>query len=411
MSRAGTSTTTTTTTSSGLFSPLHQRLIEFEGRIRRWKFFGGNRRQPRSASSDPKAGPLSARSTPKRPVAFPPGALTCPVPRRGMMLPININSEPDRPTVSEEELIERDREIAAQSGVIKIGPQIYNNVTYKQLVLLGDLGEGACGRVTQMRLDNRIIAVKEMKRTNEAEGRRVFTDLHVITRSNDCEFIVHSYGYILTPDNVYICMEMMATCLEKLYKDHLLPQQQFFPVPVLGKISVSVIKALKYLKEQHEIMHRDIKPSNILMDFNGNIKLCDFGIAGRLIDSLASTSSMGATAYLSPERIGEYRRYDVRADVWALGITLVELALCRYPYTFNSPFDLMIAIGHNPAPQLPESFPPEFRNFIAQCLEKNVTNRPKYDKLVETEWFIRSDAAHVNVGEWLEEITGETGEE
>lgn len=46
-------------------------------------------------------------------------------------------------------------------------------------------------------------------------------------------------------------------------------------------------------------MHRDIKPSNILMDWYGNVKLCDFGISGKLIDSKASTMSVGCTAYLA----------------------------------------------------------------------------------------------------------------
>lgn len=47
-------------------------------------------------------------------------------------------------------------------------------------------------------------------------------------------------------------------------------------------------------------MHRDIKPSNILIDHSGTIKLCDFGIAGRLIDSRrAETNTKGCTAYLA----------------------------------------------------------------------------------------------------------------
>lgn len=46
-------------------------------------------------------------------------------------------------------------------------------------------------------------------------------------------------------------------------------------------------------------MHRDIKPSNILTDYMGNVKLCDFGISGKLIDSKAVTMSTGCVAYLA----------------------------------------------------------------------------------------------------------------
>lgn len=51
------------------------------------------------------------------------------------------------------------------------------------------------------------------------------------------------------------------------------------PEDILGKITVSVVSGLHYLKESLKVMHRDVKPSNILLGFDGSVKLCDFGIA------------------------------------------------------------------------------------------------------------------------------------
>ena len=66
-----------------------------------------------------------------------------------------------------------------------------------------------------------------------------------------------------------------------------------------------------------------MKPSNILLDEKGSIKLCDFGISGRLVDSKAKTRSAGCAAYMAPERIDppdpSKPDYDIRADVWSLG--------------------------------------------------------------------------------------------
>jgi mitogen-activated protein kinase kinase 7 len=59
------------------------------------------------------------------------------------------------------------------------------------------------------------------------------------------------------------------------------------------------VKALHYLKSVHKVIHRDVKPSNILLDDKGNVKLCDFGISGRLVDSLARTRNAGCAAYMA----------------------------------------------------------------------------------------------------------------
>lgn len=66
---------------------------------------------------------------------------------------------------------------------------------------------------------------------------------------------------------------------------------------------MQTVKALSYLKEKHGVIHRDVKPSNILIDERGNIKLCDFGISGRLVDSKAATRSAGCAAYMAVSKI------------------------------------------------------------------------------------------------------------
>lgn len=126
----------------------------------------------------------------------------------------------------------------------------------------------------------------------------------------------------------------------------------------------------------------------MLINENGDIKLCDFGISGNLVDSKAKTRSAGCAGYLAPERIEpqdlQNPNYDIRADVWSLGITLVELATGQYPYKkCSSEFDVMSTILKDDAPCLVgDLWTNNFKNFVKRCLIKDVNKRPKYSILL-----------------------------
>uniref|UniRef100_A0ABD2XE91 mitogen-activated protein kinase kinase n=1 Tax=Trichogramma kaykai TaxID=54128 RepID=A0ABD2XE91_9HYME len=309
--------------------------------------------------------------------------------RRQLDLPLSGSFLPSEYKKNVNEAESKMSDIMKMSGILTINGQKYHT-KMDDLEHLGELGNGTCGHVVKMRHrpSGVVIAVKQMRRSgNVEENKRIIMDLDVVLKSHDCPYIVQCFGCFITDSDVWICMELMVTCLDKLLKRC----RQAIPEDFLGKVTVATVKALSYLKEKHGVIHRDVKPSNILLDECGGVKLCDFGISGRLVDSKAKTRSAGCAAYMAPERIDPpdptKPDYDIRADVWSLGITLVELATGVFPYRdCKTDFEVLSRVVQDDPPTLPcnpPMFSPEFHNFVSCCLTKNYKQRPKYNKLLE----------------------------
>jgi serine/threonine protein kinase len=100
---------------------------------------------------------------------------------------------------------------------------------------------------------------------------------------------------------------------------------------------LKTLEALEYIKSTWQIIHRDVKPSNILVS-RTTIKLCDFGISGQLIDSIAKTRDAGCRPYL-PVRILDFLLFKIYFYLFSLNV------LIHYEqHVMGMMFDLMF--GH-----------------------------------------------------------------
>uniref|UniRef100_A0A3Q3WHF5 Dual specificity mitogen-activated protein kinase kinase 7 n=1 Tax=Mola mola TaxID=94237 RepID=A0A3Q3WHF5_MOLML len=312
------------------------------------------------------------------------------------------------------EIDQKLQEIMKQTGYLKIDGQRYP-AEVTDLISEGEIGSGTCGQVFKVRFKKtgHVIAVKQMRRTgNKDENKRILMDLDVVLKSHDCPYIIQCYGAIVTNTDVFIAMELMGTCAEKLKKRIQGP----IPERILGKMTVAIVKALLYLKEKHGVIHRDVKPSNILLDAKGQIKLCDFGISGRLVDSKAKTRSAGCAAYMAPERIDPpdptKPDYDIRADVWSLGISLVHLLSFYYHFTIITMIgcSVLTKVLQEDPPLLPLSmgFSLDFQSFVKDCLTKDHRKRPKYHQLLEHSFIRRYEVLEVDVAGWFQTVMDRT---
>lgn len=281
------------------------------------------------------------------------------------------------------------------------------------LVQISELGHGAYGVVDKMRHvpSGVIMAVKRIRATvNTQEQKRLLMDLDISMRTVDCPYTVTFYGALFREGDVWICMELMDTSLDKFYKQVTEKGMSMIPEDILGKIAVCIVKALEHLHNSLQVIHRDVKPSNVLINTEGQVKMCDFGISGYLVDSVAKTMDAGCKPYMAPERINpdtNQKGYNVKSDIWSLGITLIELSILRFPYdSWGTPFQQLKQVVEEPSPQLPPHFSPEFRDFTSQCLKKVSNERPTYAELMQHSFFTEHEAKDTDVASFVKGILG-----
>ncbi|XP_065571799.1 dual specificity mitogen-activated protein kinase kinase 1-like [Artemia franciscana] len=318
--------------------------------------------------------------------------------------------------------------------------QNLGDLTEESLEKLGELGAGNGGVVTKVRhkTTGLILARKLIHlEVKPAIKKQILRELKVLHQCNS-PFIVGFFGAFYSEGEINICMEYM----DGGSLDLILKRVGRIPEQILGKITGSVLKGLVYLREKHKIMHRDVKPSNILVNTRGEIKICDFGVSGQLIDSMAN-SFVGTRSYMSPERL-QGTNYSVQSDIWSLGLSLVEMAIGVYPIPppdaqslaavfgskvsddpensslpIRSPrsgqygtggstprpmaiFELLDYIVNEPPPKLPSGvFTNQFKDFVDRCLKKNPAERADLKSLMVHPWITKSECEQVDIAGWV----------
>ncbi|KIJ54725.1 hypothetical protein M422DRAFT_58143 [Sphaerobolus stellatus SS14] len=318
---------------------------------------------------------------------------------------------------------------------------------------LAELGQGNGGSVKKVEhVPTGTIMAKKIVLIDAKPSvrKQILRELQIM---HDChsDHIISFYGAFVSDPNICICMECMDKgSLDGIYKKH-----GAIEIGIVGKVALAVLEGLTYLYDVHRIIHRDIKPSNILFNSKGQIKICDFGVSGELINSIADTF-VGTSTYMSPERI-QGAQYTVKSDVWSLGISLIELALGRFPFAESSDdedddsdfentlspsrpgsialppagsgrnkttskkdkrkskgvslqgggmtmsiLELLQHIVNEDAPRLsPEDkFPTDAVTFVASCLLKDPDVRPTPKELLKHDWMMQSRTADIDLEGW-----------
>ena len=123
------------------------------------------------------------------------------------------------------------------------------------------------------------------------------------------------------------------------------------------------------------LVHRDVSPANVLVSRDGEVKLCDYGVAKitSRVEVTRANIVKGKYAYMSPEQTrGE--SLDARSDQFALAVLLVELCAGTRPFSGATPHATMELIARAESPQL-TGLPPSLTSLVERCLAARAKDR------------------------------------
>ncbi|XP_012349554.1 mitogen-activated protein kinase kinase kinase kinase 5 isoform X6 [Apis florea] len=212
-----------------------------------------------------------------------------------------------------------------------------------------------------------------------------------ILMMKDCRHpnIIAYYGSYLRRDKLWICMEYCGGgSLQDIY--HITGPLSEIQIAYMCR---ETLLGLAYLHSMGK-MHRDIKGANILLTEAGDVKLADFGVSAQITATINKRKSFIGTPYwMAPEVAAVERKggYNQLCDIWACGITAIELAELQPPMFDLHPMRalfLMSKSGFKP-PTLKDrdKWSPTFHNFVKIALTKNPKKRPTAEKLLQHAFF------------------------
>ncbi|XP_037321961.2 STE20-like serine/threonine-protein kinase isoform X2 [Pungitius pungitius] len=307
--------------------------------------------------------------------------------------------------------------------IFKLGPDkkkkqyehVHRDVNPEEIWdIIGELGDGAFGKVykAQNKQNKTLAAAKVIDTKTEDELEDYMVEIEILA-SCDHHHIVKLLDAFYFDGKLWILIEF---CAGGAVDAIMLELERPLTEPQIRVVCRQTLEALSYLHD-NKVIHRDLKAGNILLSLNGEVKLADFGVSAKNTKTFQRRDSFIGTPYwMAPEVVmcetSKDRPYDFKADIWSLGVTLIELAQIEPPNHEMNPMRVLLKIAKAEPPTLmhPSRWSLEFNDFLRRALDKNVDNRWGTQQLLQHP-FVTSVTDSKPLRELIAEAKAEVTEE
>jgi len=277
----------------------------------------------------------------------------------------------------------------AEGDALKSAGRRRKKTYARKTVLTKHLGAGSCGSVYVGKCNEEEVAVKVLPLEDDTADA-IKREIRIL-RECECDYIVaykdaFMREYQMRP-TLWVVMEF---CHGGSLLDVMRKMGHGYTEPCIATICESVLRALDYMHVQRKAIHRDIKSANVLLTSEGRVKLADLGVVAQLFNTMSKRGTMiGTPHWMAPETLGlsgGATGYDTKVDIWSLGITAIECAEQKPPFSnTNSIYETMMHIVQGPPAQLAEETNASavFQAFVASALIKEPLERPSAADLLQ----------------------------
>ena len=282
--------------------------------------------------------------------------------------------------------------------------------------ILQVLGEGSFGFVAKVksRLNHKIYAMKQIDFSTVKDKKIILlceNETKLLSKLNH-SLITKYFKSIREGERLYIIMEFM----DNGDLGGLLKASKILKKPIeeekLFEIFIQSMKSLAYIHKKN-LIHRDIKPENLFISIDGTVKLGDFGVSASIVDKNKKNENyqnkndyknlnqinkdnlkfsilgeiecnntvVGTPPFMSPEMLSEMQ-YDLKTDVYSMGVTFFELCFWKFPRVPGISFDGGIKLNDVPIENNKDVYSKELIDIIYKMLELDKNKRPTSQEIL-----------------------------